>query len=254
VAIRGILFDYFGTLCIYGDMAAAWADWLAAFHRNLSAHGLEMSLDDFSSRCNGFFEREEPADNGKRLSIFELRVLRLMLELGLNEDLDAVRETATAAVNAWQKHVPFDDEAPAVLGQLRKTKRLGLVSNFDHPPHLYGLLEKARLSELFEAVVISGEVGIKKPDPRIFSVALHKMGLKSPEILYVGDTEEDVEGARRAGIEPVLIKRQRPAGSAVILDYSADPARATDFTPAPDISRKVKTVARLSELLEPNRL
>jgi FMN phosphatase YigB (HAD superfamily) len=47
----------------------------------------------------------------------------------------------------------------------------------------------------FTAIVISGEVGIRKPDPRIFHLALQRTGLQPEEVVYVGDTEEDIAGA-----------------------------------------------------------
>jgi putative hydrolase of the HAD superfamily len=89
--------------------------------------------------------------------------------------------------------------------------RLGVVSNAD------GLIG-ARLAQLelcqvgpgmgvtIECVVDSGNVGVMKPDPRIFEGALDLMGLSAQEVWYVGDMPAiDVVGARRAGLRPVLM-------------------------------------------------
>jgi putative hydrolase of the HAD superfamily len=89
--------------------------------------------------------------------------------------------------------------------------RLGVVSNAD------GLIsERLREHELaqvgpgvgvrIECVIDSGAVGVMKPDPRIFELALDAMGLDAADAWYVGDMPAiDVVGARRAGLHPVLM-------------------------------------------------
>ena len=58
----------------------------------------------------------------------------------------------------------------------------------------------------FEFVIDSGEVGVEKPDPRIFQIALERMGVSAADALYVGDLYEvDVVGARAAGLDVVLL-------------------------------------------------
>jgi putative hydrolase of the HAD superfamily len=68
------------------------------------------------------------------------------------------------------------------------------------------LLAGAGFAPHLAFVVDSGVVGIEKPDPRIFDLALGLAGVGAAETLYVGDLYPvDVVGARRAGIEPVLL-------------------------------------------------
>ena len=66
---------------------------------------------------------------------------------------------------------------------------------------------------------------MKKPDPRIFHIALEKTGLEPNEVVYVGDTSEDMLGAHAAGIQPILIARDsRPAQSAALDFHASDGA------------------------------
>jgi len=98
---------------------------------------------------------------------------------------------------------------PDVLQQLQRWHAAGLklavVSNFDR--RLHGLLEQLDLDLWFDAVVVSSEAGAAKPDPRPFALALSALELKADEAWHVGDSPEDLAGARAAGLRCVLIER-----------------------------------------------
>lgn len=81
---------------------------------------------------------------------------------------------------------------------------VGVVSNADGT--VDQLLAAAGFGPHLAFVVDSGAVGIEKPDPRIFDLALGLAGVAAAEALYVGDLYPvDVVGARGAGIEPILL-------------------------------------------------
>ncbi len=82
--------------------------------------------------------------------------------------------------------------------------RLAVISNSDG--RAAAALEAAGLRDLFEFVIDSGEVGVEKPDPRIFHIALERLGVPAADALYVGDLYEvDAVGARGAGLGAVLL-------------------------------------------------
>jgi epoxide hydrolase-like predicted phosphatase len=64
------------------------------------------------------------------------------------------------------------------------------------------------LDELFDDVVDSSEVGMRKPDPRIFELSLQRLGVTAGRTAFVDDAPGNVEGARRAGLQAVLIGPQ----------------------------------------------
>src|ERR671937_164738 len=73
-------------------------------------------------------------------------------------------------------------------------------------------LERPWLQPLVDAVVISAEVGVAKPDPAIFRAALERLGARAEDSLHVGDSvENDVAGARAAGLDAVLVARNGAA-------------------------------------------
>lgn len=105
----------------------------------------------------------------------------------------------------------YPDVAPA-LGALRdRGLRLIAVSNWDCS--LPRVLERCDLEGLLDGTVTSAEAGARKPDPAIFAAALELAGCGPDEAVHVGDTaEEDVAGARAAGIRPLLIDRRGTGG------------------------------------------
>ncbi|MBI4659633.1 MAG: HAD-IA family hydrolase [Verrucomicrobia bacterium] len=100
----------------------------------------------------------------------------------------------------------YDDVLPA-LHQLRaRNIRLGVVSNWDE--RLRPLLGKLKLQDLFEVIVVSGEVGLHKPHPAVFRSALEQLGWPGHAVLHVGDRViEDVQGAEQAGLRAVRLNR-----------------------------------------------
>jgi putative hydrolase of the HAD superfamily len=80
-----------------------------------------------------------------------------------------------------------------------------LVTNRANVDRFYELLDEMALRPYFDFVLASGEVGVHKPHPGIFEVALERLGANAGESLYVGDNYwADVIGAQQAGITPVL--------------------------------------------------
>lgn len=102
---------------------------------------------------------------------------------------------------------PFDDVAHTLDELEERGVRIGLLSNWGRS--LRAILEHESLHDRFEAVVISGEVGLAKPDPEIFRVALRRLGLEpGPDVAYVGDSlTDDIEPAKALGLTAVLIDR-----------------------------------------------
>ena len=98
-------------------------------------------------------------------------------------------------------------EVPGALARLRgEGFTLVVASNWD--VSLHDVLERTGLDVLLDGVVTSAEVGVAKPDPRLFAAALAVAGVGPAEALHVGDSfEEDFEGALRAGLDAAWLDR-----------------------------------------------
>jgi putative hydrolase of the HAD superfamily len=100
----------------------------------------------------------------------------------------------------------FEDVAEAIAALAGRGFRLGIVSNF--APTLKSILEHKGILHYFHPVVVSTEVGLEKPDPAIFRLALERSGFAADEVLYVGDHDlNDLWAPAQAGIDAVKIKR-----------------------------------------------
>lgn len=107
-----------------------------------------------------------------------------------------------------------------VAGALAELRRLGVrlvvVSNWDIS--LPTVLAALGVSCLLDGVVTSAEVGARKPERAVFERGLELAGVGARDAMHVGDSPvEDVQGARQAGIEPLLIRRR---GATVLPDLA----------------------------------
>ena len=118
---------------------------------------------------------------------------------------------------------PWEDAAPA-LAELRAAGlRLVVVSNWDCS--LPQVLEDIGLAALVDDVITSAVVGAAKPDPRIFAAALEAAGCAPAEAVHVGDSREnDLIGARGAGLRALLLDRSGAGGSEAVTSLSELPA------------------------------
>ncbi|MBP1686539.1 MAG: HAD-superfamily hydrolase, subfamily variant 3 [Deltaproteobacteria bacterium] len=190
--LRAILFDYGGTL------DGAGSHWLIRFGEQYQLAGLDLP---FERRRAAFDHATQCAYGDPSVAAFGLRALveyhvqRQFEHLGITDSARAVAVVA-GFVRASQAGL---ESSRVVLARLRQRVALGLISNFYGNVHR--ILEEAGLAALFTTVIDSGVVGVRKPDPAIFALAVQQLGCAPAEALYVGDSfEKDMVGAHAAGL------------------------------------------------------
>jgi beta-phosphoglucomutase len=101
----------------------------------------------------------------------------------------------------------FSDVFPTLDALRAHGVPMGVLSNFT--TNLDDLLVRLGLGDYFDFVIVSARVGIAKPDPRMFDLAVSQAGRPHDRLLYVGDhVGDDIEGARGAGLHAVLVDRR----------------------------------------------
>ena len=127
--------------------------------------------------------------------------------------------------NLWNQPNP---QAPVVLERLRQRDlAIGMISNSDGS--IQRMITREGLAPYFRFVLDSRVVGVEKPDPRIFQMALERAGVAPDEAVYIGDLYSiDVVGSRAAGLDAILLD---PAG----LWGHVDCVKARDLSEAADL-------------------
>ena len=118
-------------------------------------------------------------------------------ELGLN---------TADEVNRFRRRYHADEAInEAVLDLIRKLRghyKLAILSNA--PPDLTRRLADWEMRDLFEVVFCSGDEGMIKPDPAAFKLTLERLGVEPGEAVFIDDTPEHVEAARKLGIQGII--------------------------------------------------
>jgi pyrophosphatase PpaX len=140
---------------------------------------------------------------------------------------------------AWRKqysnHKPsLIKGVPRILARLKSRHRLGLVTSGDRD-RVTRQLREFKLTRLFSARVCSGDTPRKKPHPEPLRLALQKMRLPPGDCVYVGDSPEDIEMAKRAGVRAIGVlgpfpteKRLRAAKPQLLLNSIEELTAALD--------------------------
>ncbi|MCL4267453.1 MAG: YjjG family noncanonical pyrimidine nucleotidase [Anaerolineae bacterium] len=208
-----LMFDADGTLFDYdaAEMAAV-AQTFAVYHLPYNAHYGER----YRQINHTFWQRFERRD----VTLAELRVGRfrqLFDELGTAVDLEGFAHSYLVQLAAQSQLFP---EAVALIRQLHGRYRLALITNgladVQRPR-----LEQSGLRPYFEAVIVSDEVGVGKPDPAIFEVAFARMGQPPKErVLIIGDgLTSDMQGGISFGIDTCWLNMNGKTANGLPITY-----------------------------------
>jgi HAD superfamily hydrolase (TIGR01509 family) len=119
---------------------------------------------------------------------------------------------ALAFTAAFTEHSVAEPDASRVLASLRTRCATGVISNHEQPAVQRRRLAASGLDAFLDVIVISGDIGIEKPDPRLFDYALQLLGMTAGQCLFVGDSIIlDDAGARNAGMDFCWYRRHHTA-------------------------------------------
>ncbi len=168
-------------------------EFLSVYHAVVEEIGAEREREGIEITCHERFERTlarlgHPAPDARRS--FARHLTRVHMR--------SVRQVTFAP-----------PERSHAVRRLAPHFRLGLLSNFDDAETGREVLLDTGVADLFEAVIISAEVGLRKPNPRIYERMLEMLALEPGEVLFVGDTpREDVLGPKRAAMRVAWINKR----------------------------------------------
>lgn len=170
--IRGIIFDCFGVL--YRGSLTHLAE-LADLSDQQAVHDLAHASDHGYIGYDEYFEQ-----------------LGALVHKPAAEVQTIVRE----------RHVR-NTELVALVRQLRSNYKVGMLSNVGRGV-ITTLFSEAELQELFDAVVLSSDVGLIKPDPHVYEVAAAQLGCDPDVCVMIDDLPGNIDGAERAGMQGIV--------------------------------------------------
>ncbi len=207
--IQAIMFDFHDTLVELDQPATVIQAANAAVYSGLKAHQLAASYGEFAEIWRPFFQeslREAPACGA--YSPYVASVLAVAQACGLTLTPAEASAIVDAALAPWRSHTNLPDEIRPTLTALKRQYRLAVLSNFNHPAYIAAMLEHFGLTTFFSAVVVSGAVGLRKPNPAMFELVLDRLGVTAAVSVMIGDNPtEDMRGAQAAGCHTVLLDR-----------------------------------------------
>ena len=207
--LKVVLFDLGNTL-IYFD--STWPEVIDQSDQAMYASLLEAGykLDEafpatYNLRMEQYYQERETEFIEYTAEMF---LRDLMKEYGYDQVPDAIIKSAVATQFAVsQAHWLPEADALPLLEQLKgEGYRIGLISNANDAQDVRTLIDKGNFAPFFEITLISAEVGLRKPHPGIFKIALDYFHARPEEVVMVGDTlGADIIGANNLGIFSVWI-------------------------------------------------
>jgi epoxide hydrolase-like predicted phosphatase len=183
MTIRAIIFDLGGVLLRTGDFSP----------RDRLASSLGMSRYELEELIFG-------GESGKRAQKGEISV---------EEHLENVRNRLNCSLEDFKVMVDVffaEDELDLDLvnyvRNLHQSYKTALLSNATDDLRKR-IADVWHFEDAFDTMVISGEVGMVKPDPCIFRLALERLGVKAEEAVFVDDVSSNVDGARAVGLQAI---------------------------------------------------
>lgn len=219
--IKGIIFDYGGTLDTGGD------HWSHVIRDGWNHAGVAAN-DALFREAYVYGERELertlhilPHHNFGDLLDIKMQIeLQYLAENGHFPPAQVEEKAKEIAAYCYGVAKANVSKSKEVLEQLAKKYPLVLVSNFYG--NIEAVLEDFGILECFKKVIESAKVGVRKPDAKIFELGVKALGMKPEEVLVVGDSiKNDIDPAKSIGCQTLLIEGKGWDSSPVKYDGKA---------------------------------
>jgi len=182
--------------------------------RVLSDFGIVLSLGDLQ-RAHEESALQFQAIWRRDGHISTMNQIQLIVQIASGRNIDLRRDSRTiemlqnAYIDPLYAFPPrLNEEAEATLEAMRdRVRKIGLISNTGRSPGvaMRKLMEKLGILKFFDATVFSDEAECRKPDKRIFDLAVRELGVEPSATVHIGDNPEtDIWGAKQAGMRAVL--------------------------------------------------
>jgi len=211
-SIEAILFDMGGTL--RGSIKKDEASKVEVVEKIIAILGADVAPAEFASLL---IERSRAYARWARKSLVDVDERELWTKWML-PDWPAwqIGPIAVQLNENWREAIAdrtiFPETKPVILELFRRGYRLGLVSNTTSSVEVPKALSELKIAGCFETIILSAQVGKRKPDPAILLEATDQMGVSPDKCVYVGNRmDRDVLPSKKAGFSQVILLKDGEA-------------------------------------------
>jgi putative hydrolase of the HAD superfamily len=211
---KAVLFDFADTLV--NTERFDYDKCLGRMVQSLSKNGVSVPFESFKQ---GYFDSRDRFYKQTEKTLeeqnFAERIIETLGSCSINVGVEdeRIRKATEAFSNCFATSLTIDSYLPSLLEQLHKKYKLAVVSNMSFAEAIFQSLREFNIANHFDAVIVSGILGWRKPDPKIFQKALQTLDVKAKEAAFVGDSPRaDIQGAKQVGMKTVLLieKSKKP--------------------------------------------
>jgi HAD superfamily hydrolase (TIGR01549 family) len=212
--IKAVIFDFIGTLTnVRGySLEAAKLTTKIKLHKAIVNVGFKVDPKSFLEAYTQAHEKYRIIRYQKLFKVTNaIWISEALNNLGFKATPDdlSIKTVVNAFFEDYLNSLELRPCAKKMLKKFSTDHKLGLVSNFTYAPVIYAGLRKLSISQFFNAVLVSDEVGWRKPHPKIFNEALRRLKVSAHETIYAGDSPlEDIKGAKVTDMKTVFVPSQ----------------------------------------------
>ena len=217
-----------GSLCDCGGVfvATTTGDWVLGpeFETILGGDFIQTRLNQFREvRGNHYAllpDTQCVATDEAEYSMFIDYYRTILTEMGISLTQAQLEKLAYLQTYRDDRYILFDDVLP-YLEKWQKQYTLGIVS--DAPPSTRRILKTAGVMDFMSGATFSCDLGVLKPDPRIYQSTLDQLGVTAGEAVFIDDFPSKLRGAHAIGIRTVQMRRPMPAAFKLPPEWDAGP-------------------------------
>jgi putative hydrolase of the HAD superfamily len=228
---KAVFFDLYGTLIdIKTDEYDPWV--YSVLSQFLSYHSVRISLEELKESYFKGIEQQlrQSKESHPEADVYKVFHRVMLIHAGRRYSKGIVIDTAMLFRSLTRKHFGLFPSVLDTLTSLGKKYKVAIISDaqwvFAEPE-----MKMLGLDRFFKLRILSSRFGFKKPDVRLFKIAMEKLRVRPEESVYIGDDpRKDLTGSKRAGMKCVLFR----SDSLPYNDFTPD-GRFFDYSVLEDI-------------------
>jgi HAD superfamily hydrolase (TIGR01509 family) len=235
VTLKAVLFDLGGTL-VYRD--TRFSELIRLGHQAVAefliSQGYTVQIDEAVKVANELYNAYHTFTEKSYIELdFKKLYSAIFYQLGITNYSN--EELITGAITCFYSSIVNDyyitNDVKEVLSTLKKKGlKLGLVTDNHSADWAYHLLHKFDLEPFFDSIVVSSQIGIRKPHKQIFLHCLKLLNVSNHDSIFVGDSlSHDIQGAENADIKSVWLNRKSERQKSEIVNPNYELNNLSEF-------------------------